>query len=81
MFREERAVIGRLWHSFGNTLRRLLFARHVLPAIGTVSLLEIGWLILIRILHLVPNFDRLAFLQSTTCGVVGDGEDHIRVVF
>ena len=79
-------VIGRLWHSFGNALRRLLFARHVLPAIGTVSLLEIGWLILIRVRRLDPNFDHLAFLQSTTrkyatCGVAGDGEDHIRVVF
>ena len=58
MFQEERVVIGRLWHSFGNALKRLFFARHVLPAIETVSLVEIGWLILLRVLHLDPTFDR-----------------------
>ena len=46
---------------------RLLYARHVLPAIGTASPLELGWLILARVLRSDPDFDRPVILQSARC--------------
>ena len=65
---------------------RLLYARHVLPAIETASPLDLGRLILVRVFRLDPDFDRLVILQSARCnhatgGMASGSDDHIHVAF